>query len=335
MAYGDLPRREEIRGVDVTRVPALRRRPDVCETHEMASYVASALPRVGALLRRKRFDVVHTHFVVPTGLLAYLATRFDPVPYVVTAHGSDIPGFNPDRFRGEHRFTRPVLRLIMRNAALLTSPSQFLASLIRESCGPYPVEHIPNGIDVDRFRPRQKRRRVLMTGRLLRRKGFQHALSALRDIDGDFEVHIAGDGPMRGELEALAAQSKARIVFHGWLDHGSDELRDLYETSSIFCLPSESENASVALLEAMLAGMAVVTSNNTGCAETVGDTGFVVPPVDPGALKRVLRMLLSSDEECFEAGRRARRRVMERFNWEYVGDRYLTCLAEIVERARS
>jgi glycosyltransferase involved in cell wall biosynthesis len=329
MAYGDLPRHEEIRGVDVTRVPALRKRPDVCSTHEMASYVASALPRVANRLRLRHYDVIHTHFVVPTGLLAYLATRTHSTPYVITAHGSDIPGFNPDRFRGEHRITRPLLRVIMRNAALLTSPSQFLGKLIQESCGPFPVEHIPNGIETNRFRHGPKQRRILMSGRLLPRKGYQHVLEALREYDGDFEIHIAGDGPIRGELEAIAAQLKIRVVFHGWLEHDSPLLQELYETSSVYCLPSETENASVALLESMLAGMAVITSNNTGCAETVGDTGFLVPPKDPAALREVLREVLASDEKRLAAGRRARSRVEECFNWEYIGDRYLARLSEI------
>jgi glycosyltransferase involved in cell wall biosynthesis len=329
MAYGELPRHEEIRGVDVTRVPALRKRPDLCETHEMASYVASALPRVAARLRRRHYDVIHAHFLVPTGLLAYLATRIRTAPYVITAHGSDVPGFNPDRFRREHRLTRPLLRLIMRNAALVTSPSQHLGRLIQESCGPFPVEHIPNGIDLGRLHCGPKRRRILMAGRLLPRKGYQHVLEALREYDGDFEIHIAGDGPMRGELEAIAAQLKARVVFHGWLEHESPLLREIYETSSIYCLPSESENASVGLLEAMLAGMAIVTSNNAGCAETVGDAGFVVPPKDPAALRGVLREILASEEKRLEAGQRARRRVEACFDWEHIGDRYLARLREI------
>ena len=326
MGYSGLPKQEEIGGVQVTRVPAFRKRPDICETHEMLSYVVSALPRVVGRLRRRGYDIIHTHFVIPTGLLAYLATRVSAVPYVITAHGSDIPGFNPDRFRAEHHVTRPLLRLIMRNAAWLTSPSQYLRRRIVESCGPFAIDHVPNGIDVSRFRPQPKLRRILMTGRLLRRKGFQHVLEALRGIEADFEVHIAGDGPMRRELETIAGKLEATVRFHGWLEHASALLKELYETSSIFCLPSESENASISLLEAMLAGTAVVTSNVTGCPETVGDTGFVVPPNDPAALRRVLSRLLASDDIYLEEGRRARQRVKDEFDWEKIGDVYLARL---------
>jgi glycosyltransferase involved in cell wall biosynthesis len=331
MAYAGLPAQSHINGVDVTRVPAFRRRPDLCGTFEMGSYILSALPRVTARLRRGRYDVIHCHFVVPTGLLAYLATRVVDTPYVITAHGSDIPGFNPDRFRVEHRFTGPVLRLILRNAALLGSPSRFLRSLILENCGPFPVEHIPNGIDTSRLRFGPKKRRILMTGRLLPRKGFQHVLEALRGLDTDFEVHIAGDGPMRGDLESRAQNLKQPVTFHGWLDHDSPLLTELYETSAIFCLPSETENASISLLEAMLAGMAVVTSNAPGCAETIGDCGFTVPANDPDALRETLRGLFESERLCAETGERARRRVEEHFDWSRIGDRYLERLAAVQE----
>jgi glycosyltransferase involved in cell wall biosynthesis len=115
----------------------------------------------------------------------------------------------------------------------------------------------------------------------------------------------------------------ATVQAHGWLEHDSALLKELYETSSIFCLPSESENASISLLEAMLAGMAVVTSNVTGCPETVGDTGFVVPPNDPESLRRILRRLLASDGLCLDQGRSARQRVMDLFDREKIGDLYL------------
>jgi glycosyltransferase involved in cell wall biosynthesis len=250
---------------------------------------------------------------------------------VVTAHGSDIPGYNPDRFKTEHRVTTPLLRLIMRQAAGLTAPSAYLKDLMIEACGPFEIAHIPNGIDPSLFGIRPKQKRILMTGRLLPRKGFQWVLEALQAIQTDWEIHIAGDGPMRDELETLAGKLDTEVVFHGWIEHDDPLLRELYETSSIFCLPSERENASISLLEAMLAGMAVVTSNVSGCPETVGDAGFVVPPRDPNALRPVLQRLLDSPELCREYGAKGRARVEERFNWDAVTTRYLQMLEAVCE----
>ena len=330
MGFRGLPAHEERDGVVITRVPAWRKEQATCETAEMLSYVLSAWPRVAWCVRSKRYDIVHCHFVIPTGLLAYLATGRRGTPYVITAHGSDIPGYNPDRFKKEHYVTTPLLRRIMRRAALITAPSQYLRGLMVEACGPFDILHIPNGIGLDRFEVKPKQRRILMTGRLLPRKGFQNVLAALDGVDTDYEVHIAGDGPLRSALEEQARTLKVKVVFHGWLDTNSAELKDLYETSTVFCLPSERENASISLLEAMLAGMAVITSDVTGCPETVGDAGQVVPPRDVEALRAALERLLRSPEEQAEYGRKARRRVERFFDWETIGGQYLACFERVV-----
>ena len=60
-----------------------------------------------------RYDVNHTHFIVPTGLLARLLKSWTGLPFVVTIHGSDVPGYNPDRFGLEHRLLGPLWRWIL------------------------------------------------------------------------------------------------------------------------------------------------------------------------------------------------------------------------------
>jgi glycosyltransferase involved in cell wall biosynthesis len=323
MGFKGLPKEEHHDGVRITRVRGIRKHKATCEAHELLSFTISAFPIVVSRLSKNDYDVIHAHFIIPTGLLAFLATRFSNVPIIFTSHGSDIPGYNPDRFSFLHRFTRPLLRLIMNDAASIVSPSLYLKALITEQCGKYTIEHIPNGIDVSRFNVRKKQKRILMAGRILRRKGFQHVLAALRNVDTDFEVHIAGDGPFLDDLKKAASALSLDVTFHGWLDNDSTLLRELYETSSIFCLPSANENASVALLEAMLAGMAVITSNVTGCPETVGETGLLVSPGDTNQIRDALVRLTSSESFRSELGYAARQRVLEFYDWEQVGSRYI------------
>ena len=96
----------------------------------------------------------------------------------------------------------------------------------------------------------------------------------------DQEIHIVGDGPYLSQLKQLAATLSKRIIFHGFLSNRSEKFKDLIETSSIFVFPSESENFPMVLLEAMAAGLAIITTKNTGCEEVVGDTGLLVAPGD-------------------------------------------------------
>lgn len=333
MAYRGLPSEEVQDGVRITRVPALRKRVETCETPEMLSYVVSAFPRVTARLMQRHYDVIHCHFIIPTGLLAWSATRLSRTPYVITAHGSDVPGFNPERFTKEHHITGPLLRTIARGAAKVVAPSNYLRQLIHASIATADLETIPNGIEVESLGSGPKKKRLLMTGRLLGRKGFQHVLQALEGVETDFEIHIAGDGPLRAELEAMAAKIPAKVVFHGWLENGSPEIRALYESAAIFCLPSQRENASIALLEGMLSGAAVITSNDTGCAETIGDAGLTVAHGDVPALRQALVSLMDSESLCAENGAKARQRVLDCFSWDRISARYLALLEEASRRA--
>lgn len=328
MHYRGLPRFEEAAGVRVHRIRAWRRHQATCSTPEMMSFVAAALPYTRRFLKREQTDVIHCHFIVPTGLLAYLATRGLSVPYVLTAHGSDVPGYNPDRFTFEHRFMTPLLRVIARNAAGLTSPSRYLQNLIRENIGPFEVEHVPLGVDVRQFSPREKKKSILLAGRLLPRKGFQHVLAALEGLDTDFSVHIAGDGPMRAQLEEQAKRLTMPVVFHGWVDQGSAAFRDLFESASIMCLVSQKENSPVSLKEAMLTETAIITSNVSGCPELVGDAGLVVAPGDVNAIRAALVRLTASEELRRDLGRRGRERVLLGHDADSVGLRYLEILGK-------
>jgi len=131
-----------------------------------------------------------------------------------------------------------------------------------------------------------------------------------------------GDGPMRAELEELAKRTPTPVKFWGWLDNDSDELRELYESSAVFVFPSLSENFPVVLLEAMTAGLAIITSDIRGCPEVVGDTALLVPPENAAAIReQVLR--LSGDETLVgKLGDAARKRVTTLFDWPLVVGQY-------------
>ena len=109
MGYRKLPFLESFGRLRVFRGPALRRSPVRAVTVEMLSYLAAALP-VALGLSRQRYNLIHAHFLVPTGLLALALGRARHLPTVITAHGSDVPGYNPDRFTRGHRLLGPAGR---------------------------------------------------------------------------------------------------------------------------------------------------------------------------------------------------------------------------------
>lgn len=330
MGFRGLPAREEIGGVRVHRVPCLRRNLHTCTVPEAASYGAMALVTAGRLAARRDYDVVHAHFIFPDGLVARVASAIARRPYVVTAHGSDVPGYNPDRLHTLHALLAPAWRKLVRDAAEIVCPSRSLEALFVHQAPAARVSVIPNGIDPHKLVAGgpKRARRILVVTRMLRRKGVQFVLEALHGEPGDYELNVVGDGPELPALRELAAGLDVNVRFTGWLDNASPELRELYETSSVFVFPSEAENFPVVLLEAMAAGLAIVTTDATGCAEVVGDTAVLVPPRDAGAIKAALRLLFEDDARRRELGRAARARLEANYTWLAVAQRYV----EVYER---
>jgi glycosyltransferase involved in cell wall biosynthesis len=330
MGFGDLPDFEVTSGIRVFRVKSLRKKKETCETHEMVSYVISAINFIRKNIDVKKYDICHCHFLIPTGLVAlYLKNRFD-LDFLVTIHGSDIPGFNPDRFKLEHFFTKPLLRRVSQKAKVIVSPSIYLKDLASQNIGIENIIHIPNGIDLDEFKldhDKPKEQIILSTGRLLERKGFQTLIRAVKNVSLPCEVHIVGDGPYRSQLEALAVSSETKIHFDGWVEKGSQTLLDLYERAAIYVLVSARENASIALLEGMAAKCVMITTNVSGCPETIGDSGFLIDYDDDSTLQEILIDICHDPKKLQEYSHKSYQRLVENFLWEKSVDKYLSLLS--------
>jgi glycosyltransferase involved in cell wall biosynthesis len=337
MGFRGLPAEASDDGVRLFRVPCLRSRLELSHVHELASYAWSGLAQVKRLIQRVDYDLCHCHFILPTGIIPYLlrnSPRFPP--YVITSHGSDVPGFNPDRFTVLHRLTPPLLRRILRNAAGLIVPSAALERLITgQFVGDIPpLSRIANGIDPADFGACRKEARVMVATRLFERKGVQHVIEALAAIpDHGHELEVAGDGPQRDDLRRLAHRLAVPARFHGWL--AREPLCRLYERSRIFVLASSSDNFPVSLLEAMAARCAIITTRAGGCPEVVGDAGIVVEPGDPAGLQQALTRLIQEPTYASELGERASRRVAEQFGWAAIASRHETAYESALRRVPS
>lgn len=306
-----LPARERIGGVEVRRVRCWRRHRHYTTAPELATTLIGSYRAACEMVRAERPDLIHAHFVVPSGWVARRVARRFRIPYVLTAHGSDIPGYNPDRFANLHRILAPAWRRIMADAAAITSPSAYLAGLVRRRID-LPIHVVPNGYSPGATQGREKRDLVLVVARLFPRKGVEHFIDAVRDLATEWELVIAGDGPCLAELKARAGGETGRIRFVGFVDKPT--LRGLYEEARVMVFPSLRENFPMVLLEAMDAGCAVITTDAEGCAEVIGDAGLVVPKGDAAGIRDALRTLVDDSDLREELSRKASARV-EQFRW--------------------
>ena len=291
------------------------------------------------LLSRASFDLVHVHFVFPDGLIALLEAAPRGVPFVITAHGSDVPGYNRKWFfRLAHWVLRPIWRRVARSAAAIISPSRTLARLIEFARPGTKVDLIPNGISPDRFYPAQKKEQMLVATRLVKRKGVQYLLEALARSECRWPAIIVGSGEYEAKLRQLNTALGHPATLVGWLPNDSEEFRDLLQRSAIFLLPSDFENFPMSLLEAMAAGCAIVTTKGHGCEEVVGDaaelvtSGAVDAKVCVNEIDAALERLTNDSVHLRELGNRARKRLDDSFAWRSIARSYVGIYEDAVQR---
>ncbi|MEO6132062.1 MAG: glycosyltransferase family 4 protein [Saprospiraceae bacterium] len=328
MSFRGLPAREIADGIIIHRVPCRRSQKHISYPLEHVSFILAARKFLKRYLPSHSFDVCHGHFIIPTGILAKWVCRNYKIPFIITAHGSDVPGFNPDRFYLLHKVTPPLLRSIIKYSSAIVIPSVYLGSLLQKVLKqPNPkVIHIPNGINTDYFIPGKKEKTIVSSGRLLDRKGFHLLIKAVSNEDIGYAVHICGDGPMMAHLKELAAKSCTQITFHGWIDNRDELYKTLLSQATFYCLVSSNENASTSLMEAMSSGCVVITSNVSGCPETVGTAGICIPPGNADLLRETLNALIADQEDQSKLMDAARKRAIEMYAWTSITERYITLL---------
>jgi glycosyltransferase involved in cell wall biosynthesis len=241
--------------------------------------------------RRYRASVMHGHWVIPGGLTAALAAP--AVPLVVSLHGSDVyvaETFAPARLAARHTF---------RAAGFVTACSDDLRTrAVALGADPGRIETVPYGVDVSRFTPnaavRSARRRELQiasdmplcvaAGRLVRKKGFEYLIDALRDVPGTI-LAIAGEGTLAAELHARAETNGVadRVRFLG--NQTQDSVAEYLAAADMICVPSVRDDSGNVdglpnvVLEALASATPLITTAAGGIGGTVEHdrTALVVP----------------------------------------------------------
>jgi glycogen synthase len=294
-----LAREETIQGVSVRRAFAARRRADRCSVPEMAGYVAMhiapALHEIGTF----KPDVVHVHFAVPTGAVAWAATRLRSVPYLLTAHLGDVPGGAPEQTERLFRFVKPFTVPIWRSAAGVTAVSDFVARCAGNAYGMMPVV-IPNGIPMPAIiGPKtyaiDRPIRLVWAGRMQPQKNLLNGLAGLAGVSGRrWCLDVVGDGPQRGEIEAMCKEIglDGHVRFYGWVD--TPQVFQIMENADIMFLPSHSEGLSLASLEGLRAGLAFLASRIPGVEGVIEDNvnGTLCDPARPSEFGAGLKRLI-------------------------------------------
>ena len=312
---GEAVERLRGRGVDVDVVSPLRfRHYGIAYGHGVVGNLrraplrAALLPAMVAACRRaaaraaRDADLVHAHWL-PAGAIAMSLRK----PFVVQVWGTDME---------LARRTPWLARAVFRRARRVVAASTWLADAAR-SLGAARVDVIPSGVDLPRdVSPSAEPPEVLYAGRLSPEKGVLDLVAAANGLP----LVVAGDGPLRDRVPGAL----------GFVPH--DELERLYARAAVVACPSHREGFGVVCAEAMAHGRPVVASSVGGLLDLVvdGETGLLVPPWDPTALRAALERLLGDAELRERLGAAGRERIRDRFAWDAVLDATVALYDEAV-----
>lgn len=295
-----LPRQAVIDGVEVLRPESFRKREDTCSVNEMAFYLLTAFPSALRLCKSWRPDVIHAHFVVPTGALSLALHWLTGIPYVLTAHLGDVPGGVPEQTDKLFRWLGPFIRPIWKNAAAVTAVSGFVADLAGKNCG-VSAKVILNGVPMLEPPARldlQNPTRLVMVGRLSIQKNPLLAVRALALIkDLPWKLEIIGEGPLAAPMRTCIQENglSDRIEFSGWL--AADQVSTRLAASDILLMTSTSEGLPMAGIEALRHGLAIVGSRIGGLMDVVEDgRNGLLCDLTPEDFAKGLRGLLENPE---------------------------------------
>jgi colanic acid/amylovoran biosynthesis glycosyltransferase len=279
-----------------------------------------------------QFEIVHCHFG-PNGNIAIFLKNIGIIrgKVVTVFHAYELTRLIKDQ--GEHIYDH----LFKIGDMFMPISYNWKNKLETLGCPSGKIVVHRMGVDIERFKYIDRSTlsngtiKILSVARLVEKKGIEYAIRAFARAnprEKNVEYIIAGDGPLRNELECLSRSLGVdnRIEFIGWKNQ--DEISDILKLVHIFLLPSvtstkgDQEGVPVVLMEAMAQGIPVISTYHSGIPELVDDgiSGFLVPERDINLLSEKIQYLIDHREMWHTLGRAGRQKVEHNFNIHKLND---------------
>lgn len=289
-----------------------------------AGKLKSFFVAVGKFLRLlPKTGLVHIHVSSDASFyrkyLFSLLARMYGVKYLIHLHSSSFPGF----YTGSSFFGKYLIRKFYKKAASILVLSNEMKTFVQQLDSGLETDIFPNPICIiERPEQVQREHTFLFMGRIFPGKGLEELLSAfqkLQSVYPEWKLLIGGTGDASYE-----ASLKTRFATVGnceWLGWVSGKQKqDLYNIAGVFVLPSYGEGQSISILEAMAAGIPVVTTDVGGNSYLIENdkSGILVAPKDAHAFYQGMKRLVEDAALRASLAKEARSRVEEVFDYEHV-----------------
>jgi glycosyltransferase involved in cell wall biosynthesis len=323
-------------GIHVTRISSLRKEPFRATFFTMLAYVLSGLWAGLRLINIHRPDIIHTHFAVPSGALAWTLSVLTGIPYVLTAHLGDVPGGVPEKTGKWFRWLEPFTKPIWKRAKKVVAVSEFTRQLALKHY-PVDVQVIPNGVDAKHLIPAEVKvhnpPHLVFAGRFVHQKNPLAIIKILSQLtDLAWTCSMLGDGPMFEDVKSEIAKHgmSDRFNLPGWVT--PEDVLNQFSKSDILFMPSFSEGLPVVGVQALAKGLAIVSSRIGGFLDLVDHekNGYLIEVRDHPSFSKALREIISKPEVLLRF-RKASIEKSQDFDIQKVVDKYQIIFQSVVE----
>jgi len=304
-------------------------------------------PLIPQLLAIKNFDLLHLHYPYYFGgELISLVSGIRKIPLVITYHNDVWKNGFLGNIVDFH--SKIISSLILNQAKKICVMSkEFLdeSKTLEDYKFSSKIEFIPQGIDTEKFcikkistkNNKTVAKQIILFVRMLDNahyhSGLNYLIESLSYINFPCELLIVGDGELKPyyEKQVLDSNLENMVKFIGAVSN--EDLTNFYSSANMFVLPSsETENASLVLLEAMSSGLPVIASDVGGNRNLIYNNvdGFLIPPKSPHELAKKLNYLLENPEISEEMGRKGAEKIRNKYSWLNIASRYQKLYSEIL-----
>ncbi len=319
------------KNLNIYRIKSNRKSEHEVGVSGLITFIWRGMFKISNFASGKKYDVIHYHFSVPTGLLTFFHDKLTPI--AVTLHGIDVPGFHADEFPLFQKITKPFNKRVIHKASAIIAVSNNLKEKAEETFKNKHIQVIYHGVDVDKFKKLDIKKtessvKFICVARLVKFKRIDVLLRAFKTLlhktDKDVSLTIAGTGYMEDELKSLSAELgiQSNVEFAGYVSH--ETLPKLLNEHHVFVLPSVHDSFGIVYLEAMACGLCCIGANAAGVPEVVihGQTGLLAKPESVESLSDCLLQLTLDHRLRKQMAENGFRLVHDKFTWEAIVEEY-------------
>lgn len=296
------------------------------------------------IIRKENIDLIHSHWLIPSGLIGAVCKKIFGLSHVASVHGSDVNTIT------KSKKLKSICSFIFNYSDIITANSLYTKERLKSinSSVINKVKIIPMGVDLNLFNYNLSLKfqenlksdfRIISVGRLIDIKGIKYLILAMKEIINktkNARLFIIGDGPEKESLMELVSSLNLinYITFTGFVNYR--DLPSYYNSADVFVLPSISLNGKeealgVVTIEAMASGVPVIGTNVGGVSDIITDgyNGFLVPEKSPSDIANKVLELFSNKELAAKFKLNGISTVNKKFSWDIISKNTIEIYSEL------